>query len=43
VGKYSRVDRPILDCRFIGANPPDIAILSKKSLDEFDKIYLYLI
>jgi diaminohydroxyphosphoribosylaminopyrimidine deaminase/5-amino-6-(5-phosphoribosylamino)uracil reductase len=36
-GNTVRVDRPTLDCRFIGANPPDIAILSKKSLDEFDR------
>jgi diaminohydroxyphosphoribosylaminopyrimidine deaminase/5-amino-6-(5-phosphoribosylamino)uracil reductase len=36
-GNTIREDRPTLDCRFIKKNPPNIAILSKNSLDEFDK------
>jgi diaminohydroxyphosphoribosylaminopyrimidine deaminase/5-amino-6-(5-phosphoribosylamino)uracil reductase len=36
-GNTIREDRPTLDCRFIKKNPPDISILSKRSLGEFDK------
>jgi len=36
-GNTVRIDRPHLDCRFIGANPPNIAILSKRDLKEFDR------
>lgn len=36
-GKSVREDRPILDARLVGGKAPDVCILSKRNLSEFDK------
>lgn len=36
-GKSVREDRPTLDARLVGGKAPDVCVLSRRNLDEFDK------
>lgn len=36
-GQSVRTDRPTLDARLVGGKAPDICVLSRRNLDEFDK------